>query len=236
MARAAERRASTARLLELELPDAELLVLLPLLLLLVLPAGARRLADAAWAAALAGLISVRFDPAAVAAAVEVDGVGLTDGDGCPLALNVALPPEPARAAARGLSIPGPRGVRAGLVISDVLLRDALAWPLLRAAPHRGEGAGGAAALPADLKFWTEETPTDDGEPSPDLGETAARYRSRAVGMSGSAGRSGENTRRCCVPENMLVRVSYYSLPHQVSKASSGIYLTSMQQHVMCWNF
>ena len=207
MARAAERRASTARLLELELPDAELLVLLPLLLLLVLPAGARRLADAAWAAALAGLISVRFDPAAVAAAVEVDGVGLTDGDGCPLALNVALPPEPARAAARGLSIPGPRGVRAGLVISDVLLREAL--PLREA--HRGEGAGGAAAaLPADLKFWTEETPTDDGEPSPDLGETAARYRSRAVGMSGSAGRSRENTRRCCVPENMLVRVSYYT--------------------------
>ena len=221
MARAAERRASTAARL-LELPDtAELLVLLPLLLLLLLPDGAGRLADAAWAAALAGLISARFDPPA--AAVEVDGEGTTDGvRSLALVLNVAWLPEPARAAARGLSIPGPRGVRAGLVISDVLLREAL--PLREA--HRGEGAGGAAAaLPAALKFWTvEETPTDDGEPSPDLGETAARYRSRAVGMSGSAGRSGENTRRCCVPENMLVRVSYYTTPG--IKASSGILCSS----------
>lgn len=107
-------------------------------------------------------------------AVEAAEAPVTAGDR-PLALLLDN-------AERGLDAmadrPAPRGVKAGLVISDVL-----AAVLLRE-DHLGEGAAGAggteeAAAAALLVAAAEEggTPSDAAR-----GETALRYRSRAVTM------------------------------------------------------
>ena len=85
-------------------------------------------------------------------------------------------------AARGLDAmafrPAPRGVTAGLVISDVL-----AAVLLRL-DHRGEGAAGAGGTeaPASALVLAAEGDTPSDAAAAARGETAFRYRSRAVAM------------------------------------------------------
>ena len=151
MAMAAERRASTARLL-------------------VLP-GLRPDMGLEWEEEGAGEAAAG-DAAALPPAVEAFP-WTTAGDR-PLALLLDR-------AARGLDAmafrPAPRGVTAGLVISDVLAAVALRLD------HLGEGAVGAAgtesAASALLAAEEEgETPSDAAA----RGETAFRYRSRAVAM------------------------------------------------------
>ena len=151
MAMAAERRASTARLLAVPLP------------------GLRPDMGLEWEGGAAGEAA-----AGVAAALPpaVEAFPWTTAGDRPLALLLDR-------AARGLDAmafrPAPRGVTAGLVISDVLAAVALRLD------HLGEGAVGAAgtesAASALLAAEEGETPSDAAR-----GGTAFRYRSQAVAM------------------------------------------------------
>ena len=109
------------------------------------------------------------------ATVEAEAEAVTAGDR-PLALLLDN-------AERGLAAmalrPEPRGVKAGLVISDVL---AAAAPPLRA-DRRGEGlVGGADGTEEAALFLAAEGETPPDAAAAARGETAFRYRSRAVAM------------------------------------------------------
>ena len=108
------------------------------------------------------------------ATVEAEAEAVTAGDR-PLALLLDN-------AERGLAAmalrPEPRGVKAGLVISDVLA--AAAAPLRD--DHRGEGLVGAGGTEAAALFWAAEGETPPDAAAAARGETAFRYRSRAVAM------------------------------------------------------
>lgn len=108
------------------------------------------------------------------ATVEAEAEAVTAGDR-PLALLLDN-------AERGLAAmalrPEPRGVKAGLVISDVL---AAAAPLR--VDHRGEGlVGGADGTEEAALFLAAEGETPPDAAAAARGETAFRYRSRAVAM------------------------------------------------------
>lgn len=107
------------------------------------------------------------------ATVEAEAEAVTAGDR-PLALLLDN-------AERGLAAmalrPEPRGVKAGLVISDVL---AAAAPLRD--DRRGEGLVGAGGTEEAALFLAAEGETPPDAAAAARGETAFRYRSRAVAM------------------------------------------------------